>query len=941
MDTRVYCSAGINYAVVCPNGDVYRCMADYGDGRAPLFNVKDGWQKGEKSSLCSHPKCEASCDMRYTTKGVFSSKNEGPKMVQCSNGDGEDFSYLHFPDQPVDEVFRRNVHIVWMPTLRCNYTCYYCETAAGRHKIQDIRSAYPELPIEEWFDAWRKIHEMYEFMGVSISGGEPLLSEATLPIIELLGDNCDVDVTTNLSVNVMSLVRSVSKVCLITASLHPTSKGFNKELFFGALLYLKNNGHNVCVNFVGYPLQLFLAEEYEKWCDEHGITFNVDYWSGGDHSGFFPKLSEAEQGFMNKIATPRQVEFQLFRHKIKTKLQRYDIEQGDSFGIKGTIKNVGTCAWRNKGLSESEAFRLGVKIMRFGNERDVLREVRVLLPSHDILPGDSCDFKIAIDNCGLPPEIYLMKIDILKDGPEGFWFEHRGADYKKLKLNVLKGPRYRMVLEKKGFEMEEGDILSLKGKIQNTGEHPWLSRGLPEREGCKIGVQIASEENADEVFIDFRSLTFTEDVAPGDWYDFEIKGNTRDFKSGSYSLKIDMLREGLWWFEERGAHCKEAKLNILKGPRYRMVLEKADPEIEEGDILSLKGKIQNTGDRPWLSRGLPEKEAYKIGVRVSSEEKLDEVLMDFRSLPFTEDVAPGDWYDFEIKGNTRGLGGRVYYLKIDVLREGSLWFEQRGAHCKKAKLNILKGPRYRMVLEKADPEIEEGDILSLKGKIQNTGDRPWLSKGLPEKEAYKIGVRVATEEKPNEVLMDFRSLVFTEDVAPGDWYDFEIKGNTRGLGGRVYYLKIDVLREGSFWFEQRGAHSKKAKLNILKGPRYTMVLEKADPEIEEGDILSLKGKIQNTGDRPWLSRGLPEEEAYKIGVRVTSEENPDDVLMDFRSLTFTEDVSPGDWYGFEIKWNTRGFKRGSYCLKIDMLREGLWWFEERGAQPPNVKVRVV
>ena len=816
MDTRVYCSAGINYAVVCPNGDVYRCMADYGGKRAPLFNVKDGWQKVEKPSLCYHPKCEANCDISYTTKAIFSSKREGPKMVQCSNGDCEDFSYLHFPDQPVGEAFRRNVHIVWMPTLRCNYTCYYCETAAGRHKIQDIRSAYPELSVEEWFDAWRQIHAMYEFMGISISGGEPLLSEATLPIIELLGDNCNVDITTNLSVNVMSLVRSVSKLCLITASLHPTSKSFNKELVFGSLLYLKNNGHNVSVNFVGYPLQLFLAEEYKKWCDAYGIAFNVDYWcGGGDRNGFFPKLSEAEQDFMNNIATPRQVQFQLLRHEIETKLQRYDIEQGDSFTIKGTINNVGTCAWRNKGLGESEAFKLGVKIMRFGNERDVLREVRVLLPSHDILPGDSCDFKIAIDNCGLPPEIYLMKIDILKDGPEGFWFEHRGADYKRLKLKVLKGPRYRIDLETTEIEIEEGDILTLKGRIQNVGDRPWLSKGLPEDEAYKVGVQIAHEEKPDDVLMDFRALTFSEDVAPGDWYDFEIKGNTRDFKRGIYCLKIDMLKEGSLWFEQRGAQCKQVKLKVLKGPRYTMVLDRTDLEIEEGDILTLKGKVKNVGDRSWLSKGLPEEEAYKIGIQVTREEKPDEILVDFRALTFSEDVAPGDWYDFEIKGNTRGLGGGVYYLKIDVLKEGSFWFEQKGADCKQVKLKVLKGPRYRIDLETTEIEIEEGDILTLKGRIQNVGDRPWLSKGLPEDEAYKVGVQIAHEEKPDDVLMDFRALTFSEDVAPGDWYDFEIKGNTRGLGGGVYYLKVDLLREGLCWFEQRGAQPLNVKVRVV------------------------------------------------------------------------------------------------------------------------------
>ena len=624
------------------------------------------------------------------------------------------------------------------------------------------------------------------------------------------------DITTNLSVNVMSLVQSANKLSLITTSLHPTSKSFNKELIFGSLLYLKNNGHNVSVNFVGYPLQVFLAEEYRKWCDEHGITFNVDYWSGGgDRNGFFPKLSEAEQDFMNKISTPRQVQFQLFRYEIETELQTYDIEQGDSFTIKGTVRNAGTGVWRNKDLSENEAFKLGVKMMRFGDEREVLREVRVLLPSHDIFPGDSCDFKIAIDNCGLPPEIYLMKIDVLKDGPEGFWFEHRGADYKRLELNVLKGPRYIIDLETTDIEIEEGDILLLKGKIQNTGDRPWLSEGLPESEAYKIGIQVTREEKPDEIIEDFRAWTIIEDVAPGDWYDFEIKGNTKGLGEGVYGLKIDVLKEGCFWFEQKGAACRDIKLSIFEGPRYIMDLETTDIEIEEGDILTLRGKVKNVGDRPWLNKGLPEDEAYKVRVQIAREEKPNDIIVDFRSLAIAEDIAPGDWYDFEVKGNTRDFEKGAYCLRIDMLREGLFWFEEREAQCKEAKLDILKGPRYKMDLETTDIEIEEGDILTLKGKVKNVGDRSWLSKGLPEDEAYKIGIEVTREEKPDEILVDFRALTIMEDIAPGDWYDFEIKGNTKGLGGGVYYLKIDLLREGFCWFEQRGAQPVNVKVRVV------------------------------------------------------------------------------------------------------------------------------
>ena len=55
----------------------------------------------------------------------------------------------------------------------------------------------------------------------------------------------------------------------INCSLHPTSKGFNWELFKGSVLLLQHAGFHVSVNYVGYPLQLYLAPEYKAWCEQN------------------------------------------------------------------------------------------------------------------------------------------------------------------------------------------------------------------------------------------------------------------------------------------------------------------------------------------------------------------------------------------------------------------------------------------------------------------------------------------------------------------------------------------------------------------------------------------------------------------------------------------------------------------------------------------------
>ncbi len=571
IDSKVYCSAGINYIVICPNGDVYRCMADYGGNRPALFNVKDGWRRLEKPLLCSHSKCEASCDTKYTRKAIFKPERSEPEIVGSEQDPPEESfedpaPYLISPDQPVDELFRHRIHIVWLPTFRCNYTCQYCEYAAGRHTLHEIRSASPELSVTQWFEVWRAIREMYDGIGVSISGGEPLLSKATLPIMNLLGDAGSCDITTNLSVNPMGLMRHMEKPSLITASLHPTASHFNKELFFGTLLCLKRNGYNVSVNFVGYPLQLFMADDYKEWFDTHQIPFNIDQWCGGDHNGFYSKLSDTEQHFLNEISICRSTQFRRFNHEITTESEEVVIQQGSPFTINGRVKNDGTVSWYNEKSGEKSSFKLGLKIMRFGSEKEILLESRQSLPSKTISPGETFDFEMHLPDCLLTPEIYLMKIDLLRDGPEGFWFEHRGADDKKLKLSVLKGPtRYIMVLDTMDVDIYEGELLRLKGRVKNTEDLPWLCKDLAEEEAYKIGVRVARDEHPEEAVFEFRALTIREDIFPGEWFDFEITKNATGLEQGVYHLKIDLLREGFWWFEQRGAQPVKMKVNILGG----------------------------------------------------------------------------------------------------------------------------------------------------------------------------------------------------------------------------------------------------------------------------------------------------------------------------------------------------------------------------------------
>ena len=66
---NMLCSAGVSYFHVYPNGDVYRCLADYNARRPPMFNLKrDGWKGAVDPTVCDHERCYNACDLDWTTK---------------------------------------------------------------------------------------------------------------------------------------------------------------------------------------------------------------------------------------------------------------------------------------------------------------------------------------------------------------------------------------------------------------------------------------------------------------------------------------------------------------------------------------------------------------------------------------------------------------------------------------------------------------------------------------------------------------------------------------------------------------------------------------------------------------------------------------------------------------------------------------------------------
>lgn len=167
-------------------------------------------------------------------------------------------------------LFSKINHIIFIPTLRCNYHCPYCLI----NKI-NYPQKYPQTSERGWED-WVKVFEKIPSSMVFISGGEPFLYSNLVKLIKNLPKKHLVaTLTTNLSLSDAVLSEIPKKIFQIEASFHPHMAGLKS--FTEKVLNLKKQGFQIKINFVAYPkiinLIPTLKDHFEK---KIGVIFNVD-----------------------------------------------------------------------------------------------------------------------------------------------------------------------------------------------------------------------------------------------------------------------------------------------------------------------------------------------------------------------------------------------------------------------------------------------------------------------------------------------------------------------------------------------------------------------------------------------------------------------------------------------------------------------------------------
>lgn len=442
---KVRCSAGTNYCMAYPNGDVYRCMRDYNTRSNPLLNIKDNFSLFDRPQICIQRICNTSCDSDWATKW-FIEDDRVKNKIQATEWDGVTSIHPWKFQNLEDEDINKFIMIIWTPTLLCNYNCSYCGCAASKNKIfSSFPSSSPEVSTSEWIAFFEKVIQTYSWGLLQTNGGEPILSQATIPVLRLISSKFAINLVSNISVKINELVRSgippfskkTNVGLMLTASLHPSTKNFSWDAFLGKLMLLKEYGYLRGVNFVAWPEQMFAYPYYKKILDNLNIQLWLQPWVGPDNSGY-NGYTQIEQEFVDRYASNSRVTNNQLDLKDYVPIPPWNSEiilviaQKEDDNVKFTfkVKNTGTEVW-----TEDNAVRLGVKLLNNieGLEKPE-KEFRAYLDS-DVANGDIFIKEIVICNKDFPVGKSRMIVDIVKEN--AFWLSQQGSEILQLTINRM------------------------------------------------------------------------------------------------------------------------------------------------------------------------------------------------------------------------------------------------------------------------------------------------------------------------------------------------------------------------------------------------------------------------------------------------------------------------------------------------------------------------
>ena len=373
-----------------------------------------------------------------------------------------------------------------------------------------------------------------------------------------------------------------------------------------------------------------------------------------------------------------------------------------------TIANTSNFLWPAGGTNP---VRVGYHWIGDGGRTLVWDGQRSLLPA-DVPPGTTVTVTVTIPTL-TTVGLYLLRIDLVREGVG--WFSGNGVAPLDLSTFISSGlaASYAPTASTQSTFVLGANAFGVT--IVNTGAVTWPAAG-PNPVHLSYH-WIASDGTV--VVWDGARGALPADLAPGQSAVVSVPVTSPE-KLGGYTLRLDLVQEGVAWFSSQGVAPRDFAINVTNGYSASYAVGASTP-LQPGGRVAVPVTIKNDGLATWSAAG-----ASPLHVAAHLFDATGQtVSWDGERSNLPADVAPGQSVTTAVIVNAPAKPG-TYTVKVDLVREGIAWLSAYGVA--PATIVLQDVEDYRATFQIAATQVSRA-APAISVTVTNTSITTWSSTG--------------------------------------------------------------------------------------------------------------------------------------------------------------------------------------------------------------------
>lgn len=385
--------------------------------------------------------------------------------------------------------------------------------------------------------------------------------------------------------------------------------------------------------------------------------------------------------------------------------------------------------------------------------------------------------------------------------------------------------------------------------------------------------------------------------------------------SGTYTLRIDLVRDGVAWFSQRGVPTGDVVVAVGSGLGATYATAATTATFFTAAPAPLSVTLTNTGTQPWLAGGPQPVHLSYHWIRGDGTVAVWDGL---RAPPFASDVLAGQSTTVQLPVAAPPALG-AYTLRLDLVQEGVAWFSGQGIAPRDIAYLVTTGYAATYVVPPSIPALLPGERTSVKVGLTNTGAVAWASGGT-----NPVHLAAHVVDGTNAIsIWDGQRTSFADDIAPGISGTFSVAVDAP-LAPGAYRARFDLVREGIAWFSSLGIAPADLGFSVVSDYRASLP---SGPLSVSRSAPATTITITNTSGAVWTASG-----PAPVHVSVHWYDASGAVLVwDGARTSLPRDVAPGESVSLSVALGTPPTAASS--LAIDLVSEGVRWFGAGTTRP--------